>query len=151
MALGILPHFRLTKTLLFYKPLINMVRFVWLRGQDLNLLSSGYEPDELPGCSTPRHASFAGISVGFSRERWADIGHRLAPVHSAIPTAAYHMLQRSMPLGPGRPKMGMGLRGVACSSATTGPPLARKRLCAAFRSGCSSSPSSGWTWCGRSW
>ncbi len=26
-----------------------------LRGQDLNLRPSGYEPDELPGCSTPQN------------------------------------------------------------------------------------------------
>jgi hypothetical protein len=27
---------------------------IWLRGPDLNRRPSGYEPDELPGCSTPR-------------------------------------------------------------------------------------------------
>ena len=30
----------------------------WLRGRDLNPRPLGYEPNELPDCSTPRHAEF---------------------------------------------------------------------------------------------
>ena len=32
-----------------------------LRGQDLNLRPSGYEPDELPGCSTPRYVAVSPV------------------------------------------------------------------------------------------
>src|SRR5882762_8044928 len=33
---------------------VNWNQESWLRGWDLNPRPSGYEPDELPGCSTPR-------------------------------------------------------------------------------------------------
>jgi hypothetical protein len=34
----------------------------WLRGLDLNQRPSGYEPDELPGCSTPRDKNSCDIN-----------------------------------------------------------------------------------------
>jgi hypothetical protein len=33
----------------------------WLRGMDLNHRPLGYEPNELPDCSTPHHDSNAGM------------------------------------------------------------------------------------------
>src|SRR5437870_8778463 len=33
------------------------LRFRWWRGRDLNPRPSGYEPDELPDCSTPRRTA----------------------------------------------------------------------------------------------
>ena len=39
---------------MFTEYLENNSQGKWLRGPDLNRRPSGYEPDELPGCSTPR-------------------------------------------------------------------------------------------------
>src|SRR3989337_3750687 len=38
------------------EPVLGQVQ-IWLRGLDSNQRPLGYEPNELPGCSTPRHQS----------------------------------------------------------------------------------------------
>src|SRR5688572_20774435 len=56
----------------------------WLRGRDLNPRPSGYEPDELPGCSTPRSkdGQYTGFQLGgkrFLQKTFSPILERIAP------------------------------------------------------------------------
>ena len=37
------------------RPVVGRPSEFWLRGRDLNPRPLGYEPNELPDCSTPRH------------------------------------------------------------------------------------------------
>ena len=40
-------------------------RDIWWRGHDSNVRPSGYEPDELPDCSTPHQGGNVVAEVGF--------------------------------------------------------------------------------------
>ena len=41
---------------------LNAKNVNWLRGRDLNPRPLGYEPNELPDCSTPRHCVRTGLT-----------------------------------------------------------------------------------------
>ena len=56
----------------------------WLRGLDLNQRPSGYEPDELPGCSTPRN-EYGEIEIGINSK--------------PVSTGDYRQEKRLMPRG----------------------------------------------------
>src|SRR6266480_1026603 len=73
----------------------------WLRGRDLNPRPSGYEPDELPGCSTPRleyldlnrERKCKNAFCSYRRSRCATL--RIAPVIGFEPTTNRSKADRS--------------------------------------------------------
>ncbi len=74
----------------------------WLRGPDLNRRPSGYEPDELPGCSTPRPKTWQILRQNCNKCKncW-DLVPRtgLEPVS---PIGHYHLKVACLPIPPPR-------------------------------------------------
>ena len=73
---------------------INQIaKWIWLRGRDLNPRPSGYEPDELPGCSTPRLETYY---VGLAREGKLKVRWLIPPAKIASAAAIItHVGRRS--------------------------------------------------------
>ncbi len=101
---------------------------IWLRGLDLNQRPSGYEPDELPDCSTPREHL---IGVPFDRQ----IGNRARRERTATisPMSPLVGLTFSTPArAPGGPKVSSNLApatmGSCCESAANPFLLPRCRV-----------------------
>ncbi|AAX67136.1 orf, partial conserved hypothetical protein [Salmonella enterica subsp. enterica serovar Choleraesuis str. SC-B67] len=81
-----------TKDIIFTVYLKKNSKGKWLRGPDLNRRPSGYEPDELPGCSTPRLKRGKFYSFWVKNANTAGIWYRGRDVKSAHSIVTRHEL-----------------------------------------------------------
>jgi hypothetical protein len=58
----------------------NVCVLSWLRGVDLNHRPLGYEPNELPDCSTPHFDSSSAITLG---QTWAALEAEVPGLHKS--------------------------------------------------------------------
>jgi hypothetical protein len=59
---------------------------IWLRGPDLNQRPLGYEPNELPDCSTPRYLRIIPYSAAVSAEESARSTNSTKAIGALSPT-----------------------------------------------------------------
>jgi hypothetical protein len=80
----------------------------WLRGWDLNPRPSGYEPDELPGCSTPRFCSNRKLAL--FRERATQFVKFLYGFGHFVRMDKGYVGRRRISVGPGSSGFGEAKR-----------------------------------------
>ena len=86
---------------------------IWLRGRDLNPRPLGYEPNELPDCSTPRHLLRPhSLTHGSVKKPTRCVGARANPAHAHAPRANHRAVFFSKSLNRSTPRSGTTLANI---------------------------------------